>query len=183
MASENTDIFVDGEPETEPEASEPVDFHEKYLRLQADMDNYRKRLDRNLADNVRRRKADVLREFLPVLDNLTRALEAGVSSAPAGNGLLEGVRLIADQFSTVLTSNGVSRIPPGGNFDPHLHEVMATVERDDLEEGSIVEELAAGYLLNGEVLRASAVRVATGPTVAEESDEPEPGADDPTLDV
>ena len=107
-----------------------------------------------------------------------RALEAGESSEAAD--LLEGVRLIAEQFSAVLENHGVLRIPQGGRFDPHLHEVLATVARDDLEEGSVVEELAAGYMLNGEVLRASGVRVATGPVDAEE---PMAGADDSSLDV
>ena len=178
MANENTDKVIEREPESDVEAGQEVDYQGRFVRLQADMDNYRKRLDRNLAENVRHRKAEVLRGFLPVLDNLTRALEAGESSEAAD--LLEGVKLIAEQFSTVLENHGVSRIPEGGSFDPRLHEVMATVTRDDLEEGSIVEELAAGYMLNGEVLRASGVRVATGPVEAEE---PMAGADDSSLDV
>ncbi len=178
MANENIDRTLEEELEPGLEAGEAVDYQGKYLRLQADMDNYRKRLDRSLAENVRHRKAQVLRGFLPVLDNLTRALEAGETSAAAD--LLEGVRLIAEQFSTVLEGHGVSRIPQRGNFDPRLHEVMATVARDDLEEGSIVEELVAGYMLNGEVLRASAVRVATGPVVAEQQ---MADGDDPSLDV
>jgi molecular chaperone GrpE len=178
MANENADKVIDRELEPELEASEPVDYQGKFLRLQADMDNYRKRLDRNLAENVRHRKAEMLRGFLPVLDNLTRALEAGESSEAAD--LLEGVKLIAEQFSTVLENHGVSRIPQGGRFDPRLHEVLATVARDDVEEGSIVEELAVGYMLNGEVLRASGVRVVTGPVEAEE---PMAGADDSSLDV
>ncbi len=184
MTSENTDKSPEQEPEAEPEASEDVDYSGKYLRLQADMDNYRKRLDRNLAERARHRKAEVLRGFLPVLDNLTRALEAGESTEAADNPLLVGVQLIAEQFSAVLERHGVSRIPAGGSFDPRLHEVMATVERNDLEEGSIVEELAAGYMLNGEVLRASAVKVAMGPAAdVGEAGDGKAGTGDSALNV
>jgi len=160
-----------------PEAGEVDDYRDKYLRLQADLDNYRKRLDRNLAETARRRKADLLLTFLPIVDNLTRALEAA-ESAPSADGLLEGVKLTGKQFAGILERHGVSRIPVGEEFDPHIHEVVATSPRDDVAEGSILEVLATGYLLDGEVLRATAVRVA-----AHDRGEPDPAEEaDPSAD-
>ena len=160
------------------ETADVDDYRDKYLRLQADMDNYRKRLDRNLAETARRRKADLLVTFLPILDNLTRALEAA-QSAPESDGLLEGVKLTGKQFGGVLERHGISRIPAAEEFDPRLHEVVATTPRSDVPEGSILEVLATGYLLDGEVLRATAVRVAAAgdrgePAVADDVD---PSAD------
>ena len=141
------------------ETDEVGDYRDKYLRLQADLDNYRKRLDRNLAETARRRKADLLVTFLPILDNLSRALGAAESSSSA-EGLMEGVKLTGKQFGGILERHGVSRIPVSEEFDPRLHEVVATSPRSDVPEGSILEVLATGYLLDGEVLRATAVRVA-----------------------
>jgi molecular chaperone GrpE len=160
------------------ETADVDDYRDKYLRLQADMDNYRKRLDRNLAETARRRKADLLVTFLPILDNLIRALEAA-QSAPESDGLLEGVKLTGKQFGGVLERHGISRIPAAEEFDPRLHEVVATTPRSDVPEGSILEVLATGYLLDGEVLRATAVRVAAAddrgePAVADDVD---PSAD------
>ena len=178
MSNENTEHCSDQQPELDIDKTELIDFHEKYLRLQADMENYRKRLDRNLAKNVRQRKAELLSGFLPVLDNLTRALEAGDSSV-SRDGFLEGVKLIADQFASVLENHGVSRIPVSGSFDPRLHDVIATVQRDDLDEGSIIDELVAGYLLDGEVLRARSVRVSTLSEPVISSAEPDVVGNDP----
>lgn len=159
------------------DSGEVDDYRDKYLRLQADLDNYRKRLDRNQVETARRRKADLLVTFLPILDNLTRAL-AAAQSAPAADGLLEGVKLTGKQFVGVLERHGIARIPDAEEFDPQLHEVVATTPRNDVPEGSILEVLATGYLLDGEVLRATAVRVAAGdrgdPAVADDVD---PSAD------
>ena len=173
------------EPPAEAAAVDVLEYRDKYLRLQADLDNYRKRLDRSLSESIRRRKADLLFNFLPVVDNLTRAIDAA-DAAPSNDGLLEGVRLTCEQLLGILERQGVSRIPDSDEFDPRLQEVVATTPRDDVVEGSVLEVLATGYLLDGELLRAAAVRVATSgrhdDATGGDSDS-NPGSSDPPLDV
>tara|TARA_Y100000590_G_scaffold453955_1_gene599918 strand:- start:234 stop:728 length:495 start_codon:yes stop_codon:yes gene_type:complete len=133
----------------------------KYRRLQADMDNYRKRVDRMMAESIKRRKRDLLSSILPVVDNLELAIESTNGDKPELTALLDGVKLTKDQLLAALDANGVRRINASGKFDPRFHEAVDSVQSDSIEDGHIVEELRAGYLLDDVVLRPSVVKVAT----------------------
>lgn len=126
----------------------------RLLRLQADFDNFRRRSQREKEELSLYANEKLLLEFLPVLDNLERALQAG-----EGPGLLEGVELTARGFREALAKAGVTPIEAVGKpFDPHLHEVMMQVEGES-EEPLVVEEFVKGYKLGERVLRPASVKV------------------------
>jgi len=151
--------------ETCGQNSEALDDFEaldrKYRRLQADMDNYRKRVDRMMAESTMRRKRDLLSSILPVLDNLELAVESSSDGKSELAALLEGVKLTKDQLLAALDASGVKRICASGKFDPRFHEAVDSVQSESVEDGHIVEELRAGYTLDDAVLRPSVVKVAT----------------------
>lgn len=146
---------------TVPEAAEPTlevaELRDRHLRLLADFDNFRKRAERELEDRTRYMLAEPIRELLPVLDNLERALAA----QGAEGDLLRGVEMIARQFLDVLRRFGVEPIPAvGAPFDPRRHEAVMSVESTDVAEPTVVEELQRGYVLRDRLLRPALVRVA-----------------------
>jgi molecular chaperone GrpE len=131
-------------------------------RLQADFDNYRKRVARDAEDAAKRAGQRVIAEMLPVLDNLERAL-AHVESGGDGVHLTEGVRMVLQQVLDVFGKEGVERIDPLGQpFDPNEHQAVGQAERDDVPEGTVVDMYQAGYRMHGRVLRPAAVVVSTG---------------------
>jgi molecular chaperone GrpE len=137
---------------------------DRFLRERAEMENYKRRIERTYAEQSRRERKDLLLRFLNVLDNLERALS--YQSASGGEAdveaLITGLRLTEGQFRDLLTSAGVSEVPAVGEaFDPARHEAVATAETQEAEEGQIVEELQKGYLYGEELLRPARVKVAT----------------------
>lgn len=138
-------------------ARELAEERERTLRLRADFDNFRKRSAREREEFARRALADPIRELLPVLDNLERAL-----GAPGdGDDLRNGVELIAKQFVDALRKLGLAEIPALGlPFDPQVHEAVARVESDEVEVPTVLDELQRGYWLNERLLRPAIVRVA-----------------------
>jgi molecular chaperone GrpE len=137
---------------------------DKFLRERAEMENYKRRIERTYAEQSRRERKDLLLRFLNVLDNLERALS--YQSASGGEAdvkaLITGLRLTEGQFRDLLTSAGVTEVPAVGEaFDPARHEAVATAETQEAEEGQIVEELQKGYLYGEELLRPARVKVAT----------------------
>jgi molecular chaperone GrpE len=130
---------------------------ELYLRKLADFDNYRKRQEREMIEFRRFANADLLRDCLPVLDNLDRAL-----TVPAGqeSGLREGVELVLRQLRETLGRYGLIEVDPVGSaFDPSLHEAIQRVERDGIEDATVIEALQKGYLLGERLLRPALVVV------------------------
>jgi molecular chaperone GrpE len=148
---------------------------ERYLRLRADFDNYRKRHDRERSELLRYALAEPLRELLPVVDNLDRALAAqgGVDD------LRRGVELIVKQLRDTLGRYGLVEVPAAGaRFDPRFHEAVAREESAAVDAPTVVTELQRGYLLHDRLLRPAMVRVA----VPVEQTEPEAapaGGDEP----
>jgi molecular chaperone GrpE len=133
---------------------------EKYLELaqrtQADFENYRKRAAKEAAAAGSRAKAGLVRELLPVLDNLERALE----HADEGESLLDGVRLVHSDLVGVLQRSGVEVFDPSGEpFDPTLHEALSTRPEDGQHPGTVVEVVEKGYRLNDTILRPARVVV------------------------
>lgn len=136
---------------------------ERLLRVAADFENYRKRIEREKQEYVKFAHERLLRDLLPILDNLGRALQ---HARDAGESpvLLSGVELVAQEFRKVLERYGVTAIESLGRpFDPMVHEALQTVEIEDAEPGHVVEEIQRGYLLNGRVLRPALVTVSAAP--------------------
>jgi molecular chaperone GrpE len=140
--------------------SEAQQNHERWLRERADLDNLKKRAARERADTVKYANEQVLRNILPVIDNLERAVE---HAQGGGNGqpLVEGVALVLKELRAVLEKHGVTRIETkGAAFDPAHHEAMAQVESAEHEPNAVVTEHQAGYRLNERLLRPALVTVA-----------------------
>lgn len=131
-----------------------------WQRAQAEFSNYRRRVER---DQIRMREdaaSRVIKQFLPVVDDLTRALKDRPQSGEAAEWAA-GIELINRKLSAVLESEGVRRMEVEGEmFDPNLHEAIAQMESPDHESGQIVEVIQEGYMIGDRVLRAALVRVA-----------------------
>jgi molecular chaperone GrpE len=126
-------------------------------RAQADFDNYRKRAAREAAAAGERAKGSLVRELLPIVDNLERAL---ASAEESEQHLAEGVRLVYGELVAVLERNGVEQYDPSGErFDPSLHEALSTREEEDSESGVVLDVVEKGYKVNGTVLRPARVVV------------------------
>ncbi|MBE0599129.1 MAG: nucleotide exchange factor GrpE [Desulfuromonadales bacterium] len=135
-----------------------------YLRSQAELDNYRKRAQRDREDLQRFANEAILREVLPVLDNLERAVEHA-SGDQGGEALLQGVQLTLSQLQKVLEKFGVRPIQAVGEpFDPARHEAIGQVESRQLLPNTVAQELQKGYLLNDRLLRPAMVMIARAAT-------------------
>jgi molecular chaperone GrpE len=130
-------------------------------RTQADFDNYRKRMTREVRAAEARGIGRLARELLPALDNLERAL-AAVESAEPTNHLSEGIRLVTKELSAALGRTGIEGYDPTGEpFDPNQHEAVAQHEVEGAESGTVVQVLQSGYRLNEAILRPARVIVAS----------------------
>jgi molecular chaperone GrpE len=136
-----------------------------YLRERAELENYRKRMQREKEDLARFANENLLREILPILDNLDRAVSHAVeSSENDAAGLLEGVQMTLGQFNKVLEKFGVVVVDAVGKpFDPAWHEAMGQIESSEHPPNTVVQEMQKGYTLNERLLRPSLVLVAKAP--------------------
>jgi molecular chaperone GrpE len=138
--------------------------HERWVRERADSENLKKRAARERADTVKFGTEQLLRELLPVVDNLERAIE---HAQGGGNGapLVEGVALVLKSLLEALERQGVTRVEAKGTpFDPAHHEAMAQVESAEHEPNTVVEEHQRGYRLHERLLRPALVTVAKAPS-------------------
>ena len=137
---------------------------DQLLRTAADFDNFRKRSRRDVDDAEKRGKEDTLRELLPIIDNLERAVSAAEGATDA-KAVAEGVRMVLKMFDDAATRLGLSRIPTvGERFDPSLHDAIQQIETDDVPPGQIVNEIAAGYRIGERLVRPAMVVVARAPS-------------------
>jgi molecular chaperone GrpE len=126
-------------------------------RAQADFENYRKRAAREAAASGERARSGLVRELLPVVDNLERALD---SAQEGEQHLAEGVRLVHSALIAVLERNGVEQFDPRGDrFDPGEHEALSVREEDGAESGLVLDVVEKGYRSNGSILRPARVVV------------------------
>lgn len=148
------------EPENKNSTEEIKDYDElwdRYVRLQAEFDNYRKRSFREKTEFVKFANEGLIIELLGILDNFERGIRSAEQKKDY-NLLHQGVDMISKQLHSLLETKGLSRIKSiGEKFDPHQHEAIEVVEGDD--EGVIVEELQPGYLLSGRIVRPARVKV------------------------
>ncbi len=170
------DDIVDGEvvedenaPESDAAVSEPEEAsreeleaalrerdqaREDLMYLRAEFDNVRKRQERELERIVRNASENLVRELLPVLDNLERALEVE-------GDVRDGVRATLEQFGSVLGGQGLTPVPSDGQpFDPNIHEAVMSQPSDEHEENTVLQTFERGYILNGKPIRTAKVVVA-----------------------
>lgn len=133
---------------------------DKIVRLQADFENTRKRLEREKQDFVKFANEGIILELLNILDDLERTVELAQEQHQDLSAFLKGVEMILAHLYEMLKEYGVRPIEAEGNlFDPHYHEAMMQIENKDMPEHTIVEELQKGYLLNDRVIRTAKVKV------------------------
>ncbi|NLT06400.1 MAG: nucleotide exchange factor GrpE [Solirubrobacterales bacterium] len=175
-AANEAERFVDAEAaggpapgEDEDELTVALRERGEYLalaqRTQADFENFRKRAARDAAAAGERAKSGLVRELLPVVDNLERAIASAAAGEAGGDGrppehLADGVRLVHSELVAVLARNGVEGFDPRGEkFDPELHEALSMRSEDGAESGTVLDVVEKGYRLNGTVLRPARVVV------------------------
>jgi molecular chaperone GrpE len=160
LITDNPEVEVSPQPsekETEVQA-----LNNKYLRLYADFDNYRKRVNKEKEDLARYGNESLLYELLPVIDNLELALKH--ATGDINSGLVQGVEVTLKELQRTLEKFGLTRIEAARQpFDPSLHHAMSQVEREDMDDKMVVEEFRAGYRYREKVLRPSLVAVSVKP--------------------
>ena len=146
-------------------------LNDKYLRLAAEFDNYKRLAQRDQRDQIRFGNEHLLKELLPVVDNLERAIKAA-KGAKSSEGLVQGVDLTLKQLQGVLGKFGVQSIPTMGQpFDPSGHQAVATVPSSQVPDQHVVEEFQRGYRLHDRILRPAMVTVSSGEESASNGDE------------
>ena len=129
-------------------------------RLKAEFDNYRKRVARDQQELAARAHERLVKELVPVLDDLERALEAASQHEEAK--LEEGVALVHRSLADLLAREGLAEVPTDGRFDPHLQEALLS-QPSEADEGTVIQVLQKGYLLGDRVLRPARVVISSGP--------------------
>ena len=174
-AEEELEDQADGEGGETPEPAEQTEFEQmkaerdrlldRLARLQAEFENARKRAERERAEFREFATGSVAEQFLTVLDNLELALK----SKGSAEQLRSGVSLIVKQMEEILEKMHVKAVPTVGEaFDPRFHEALGTVERDDLPDQHVAEEIRRGYKVRERLLRPALVRVAHNPKQVDE---------------
>ncbi len=150
-----------------------AEYKDRYLRTLADLENLRKRFEKEKRDYIDYATQDLIYELVQVLDNFDRALSAAGSS---DDTYRQGIEMISRQFREVLRKQGLEEIRAvGERFDPFVHEAVEQVESESVPEDTVVEEILKGYTLKGRLLRPSAVKVARPPAAEETVDGGIPG--------
>ena len=142
---------------------ESADSAEKrVLQAQADAENFRKRMRRDVEDQLKYAAMPLVTDLLQVRDNLHRAIEAAKTSSEA-SGLRDGVEMVAKQLDDTLAKHQINEIPSEGEvFDPNVHEAISQIPSDEVEEGKVAHVAVVGYKMHDRVIRPSQVIVSTG---------------------
>jgi molecular chaperone GrpE len=184
----NENQLISDKEETEVEGSEvieeaPVDekdrltaelqeMNNKYLRLYAEFENYKKRVNKDKEELVKYGNESLLYELLPIIDNLEMALRH--ASNNVSSGLVQGVEITLKELQKILEKFGLIAIEANNKpFDPLVHHAMTQNERDDIDEKIVVEEFRKGYMLRDKVLRPSLVAVSKKPVKSQEKEKTE----------
>ena len=147
------------DPLTEAKA-EAMRMKDQWMRTAADFDNFRKRTRRELEDTRKAGKEDLLKEFLPVFDNLERAIQSAQRATDV-KGVAEGLQMVLRQYIDTLGRGGISKVPSvGTQFDPSHHEAIQQIETDEHPPGTVVAEVQPGYAQGDRLIRAAMVVVA-----------------------
>jgi molecular chaperone GrpE len=151
------DASANPSPATSDAERQRDEYYDLLLRTRAEFDNYRKRIERERQESSAAAAADLLRDLLPLLDDLERALGAD----SGGDAYRKGVELIHKQLLDLLAKRGARPIEAvGADFDPHVHQAVTYEHVDGRRDGEVVEELRRGYMLGDKLLRPAMVKVA-----------------------
>lgn len=184
----NENQLISNKEETEVEGSEVIEetpadekdrltaelqeMNNKYLRLYAEFENYKKRVNKDKEELVKYGNESLLYELLPVIDNLEMALRH--ASNNVSSGLVQGVEITLKELQKILEKFGLTAIEANNKpFDPLVHHAMTQNERDDIAEKIVVEEFRKGYMLRDKVLRPSLVAVSKKPVKSQEKEKTE----------
>ena len=141
-------------------AAERDEYNDKYLKVHAEYENTRRRLEKEKTEHIKFANEDIIARLFPIMDNFDMAF-AAMGKAEDKDAVLEGIKMIQKEFHKVLEDCGVRKIETvGRQFDPNIHEAVMVVETADKPDGEIVEEVRSGYTLNNRLIRAAQVRVA-----------------------
>ena len=161
-ATEEANLVTELQLALAAKAEEVTSLNDKYLRLAAEFDNYKRLIQRDQRDQIRFGNEHLLKELLPVVDNLERA----VKSSREGGGsdvLIQGVDLTLKQLTGALTRFHVVPVETVGRpFDPATHQAVTSIESEKIPKQHVVDELQRGYLLHDRILRAAMVSVSAG---------------------
>ena len=147
--------------ETEEPKNELAEYKDKYLRLLAEMENTRKRLQKEKQEMSRFAIENVIAEFLSPMDNLGNALKYTQGMSEETLNWARGFGMILEQFKDVLSQNGVSPFESQGKpFDPYLHEAVEVQELEDCVDGTVLQEFVTGYKSGTRIVRPARVKVA-----------------------
>ena len=180
MHKENEDVLHE-EVQTEEEKlkEEIKDLKEEKIRVLAEMENLRKRFDREKIDSIRFANVNFARDILLPGDNLERALSAinkEEEHSESIKNLIDGLLMVKKELSSSLEKNGIKKIETlNKKFDPNLHQAMMEIENDDLDEGIVVQEIQIGYTMYDRLLRPAMVGVSKKSKKDEEEVEPNIG--------
>jgi molecular chaperone GrpE len=153
------------------EAAKAQEYQDKILRLQAEFENSRKRLERDKQEFLKYATEGIILRLLNILDDLERAVELAQGGHQDLKVFLKGIEMILAHLYGLLREQGLTPIEAEGKaFNPHLHEALMQVEAE-MPENTVVEELQKGYLLKGKVIRTAKVKVARKPEIKGQNSE------------
>jgi molecular chaperone GrpE len=145
------------------------EINDRYLRLYAEFENYKKRVNKDKEELIKYGNERLLYEILPFLDHLEMALKHATNEV--SSGLVQGVEITLKELKKTLEKFGLTEIEAEGRpFDPMIHHAMSQVERDDVDEQLVVEEFRKGYMLKDKVLRPSLVAVSKKPSAGRQEE-------------
>ena len=161
---DNDDLKNDEEPPIEESLKEEISkLRDEKLRLLADMENLRKRSEKERIDSIRYGSMNLARDILSPDDNLSRALNTvpqDEKNTETVNNLIDGLKMVQKEFSTILEKYGIKKIKAlNKKFDHNFHQAMVEIEDDDSEEGIVIQEMQSGYTMHDRLLRPSMVGV------------------------
>ena len=144
----------------EKERIRAQNMEDRFLRVNAEFENYKKRMIRESSDRLKYFHLDFIKELLPSLDNLERAISHAKSENNDVDSMIEGLEMVNKMTHEVFEKFGVSKVDTIGEvFDPNFHQAVGVVESDSVPENHIVEECLGGYLLHDRIIRPAMVRV------------------------
>lgn len=139
-------------------------FNDKYLRLAAEFENYKRMAQRDQRDQIKFGNEQLLKELLPVVDNLERAIKAAREDKGGSSAVVQGVDLTLKQLSSSLAKFGVQAVDTIGQaFDPATHQAVSHLPSDTVPRDHVIDEFQKGYRLHERILRAAMVSVSAGP--------------------
>ncbi|MEM8736805.1 MAG: nucleotide exchange factor GrpE [Planctomycetota bacterium] len=166
-ADEVDELFeevLDETPQPKSDNERVIEAEKAALLAKAEMENYRKRIVRDMEQQLKYANMPLIRDLLEVWDNLQRAVGAAEEDNPSTQALRDGVTMVSQQMTDALAKYGCRRVEAlGEEFDPNFHEAISQMPSEEYEAGKVMNEVGVGYVLHDRVVRPSHVIVSTGP--------------------